>query len=307
MMDKIFMRFGTTLAVVTCLGCSDGGAGDVSVSGDPDRPGCPGADSAVEVAAAPAGTSGTVTEIISAGRYVYVQVDIGDEKIWAAAPAMELAIGEQVTIPPGTPMQDFKSPSLKRTFEVVYFVGTIHKGGSEKGQSAKTDGSTDPHAAMPAGHPKMGGTTTEMPAGHPNMGGAATEMPPGHPTMGGSKSADPAAEKVASVDLNGIAKVGDGMTVEEIMTGGSKMSGKKVKVRGRVVKFNEGILGKNWIHLKDGSGKAGTDDLTVTTADKAAVGDLVVIEGAIATDKDFGYGYKYAIMVEGAKVTVDGE
>jgi hypothetical protein len=76
-----------------------------------------------------------------------------------------------------------------------------------------------------------------------------------------------------------------------------------VAVRGKVVKYNEGILGKNWLHLRDGSGTAGKDDdLAVTTQGKAAVGDVVVVRGPLHLDRDFGAGYAYALIVEDAEV-----
>ena len=76
-------------------------------------------------------------------------------------------------------------------------------------------------------------------------------------------------------------------------------------MRGKVVKFSPEIMGKNWIHLQDGTGKEGTNDLTVTTKMMAKVGDTVVISGAVATDKDFGYGYKYGVIIEDADVKVE--
>jgi hypothetical protein len=69
------------------------------------------------------------------------------------------------------------------------------------------------------------------------------------------------------------------------------------------VKYNEQIMGRNWLHIRDGSGTAGKDnDLTVTTADKAAVGDVVVVKGKVQVDKDFGAGYSYPVIVEDAKL-----
>jgi hypothetical protein len=58
----------------------------------------------------------------------------------------------------------------------------------------------------------------------------------------------------------------------------------------------------NWLHLQDGSGAAGTSDLAVTTDATAKVGDVVTVTGTLALDKDFGAGYKYALIIENAKV-----
>ena len=64
-------------------------------------------------------------------------------------------------------------------------------------------------------------------------------------------------------------------------------------------------MGKNWIHLRDGSGtpEGKDNDVTVTTNDTVAKGDVVLVKGIVAVDRDFGSGYTYAVVVEDAKVT----
>lgn len=109
----------------------------------------------------------------------------------------------------------------------------------------------------------------------------------------------------ASVDLSGIQKAEGGMTVAELFADQGKLAGKEVAVRGKVVKYNAGIMGKNWIHLRDGTGADGTNDLTVTTQATAAVGDTVLVRGAPTLDKDFGFGYHYDLILEDAQVTVE--
>jgi hypothetical protein len=99
------------------------------------------------------------------------------------------------------------------------------------------------------------------------------------------------------------AEGANGRTVGEIWTGKDSLNGKPVVVRGQVVKFLANIMGKNWIHLRDGSGAAGTNDLTITTADSAKVGDVVVVSGTVKTNADFGAGYNYEVIVENAKVS----
>ena len=76
-------------------------------------------------------------------------------------------------------------------------------------------------------------------------------------------------------------------------------------MRGKVVKVNNGIMDRNWVHLQDGSGsaKAKTNDLTVTTGAVLAVGDVVMMKGVLATSKDFGAGYAYDAILEQATVT----
>lgn len=91
-------------------------------------------------------------------------------------------------------------------------------------------------------------------------------------------------------------------TVAEILTQGANLKDKPVLVRGQVVKFNPQIMGTNWVHLRDGTGSAAanTNDLLVTTQDPAKPGDIVTAKGVVRTDKDFGAGYTYKVLVEGA-------
>ena len=94
----------------------------------------------------------------------------------------------------------------------------------------------------------------------------------------------------------------DARTVAEIVTTRIALKGKTVLVRGTVVKFTPEVLGKNWIHLRDGSGSAAdnTHDVLVTTKDQAKIGDVVVAKGVVHTDRDLGSGYSYKVLVEEA-------
>jgi hypothetical protein len=67
------------------------------------------------------------------------------------------------------------------------------------------------------------------------------------------------------------------------------------------------ILGKNWLHVEDGSGSAEKkdNDLPITTSAPAALGDTVLVTGTVSTNRDFGVGYKYSVIIEDAKVTVE--
>jgi len=114
------------------------------------------------------------------------------------------------------------------------------------------------------------------------------------------------AAPTETVDLSGIAKADGGLTVAEVFEGKDQLAGQPVVVRGRVVKSNPDIMGKNWLHVRDGSGAEGTNDLTVTTAGAVPnVGDTVVVKGVLSLDKDFGMGYQYDVIVEDAEVTVE--
>jgi hypothetical protein len=227
----------------------------------------------------PAGKSftGTVAETMNSGGYTYVQVDNGKEKIWAAAPEFAVKKGEKVTVPEGMPMKDYKSSTLNRTFPLLYFVGSIGVG--DKAPAASP--------AAPLGGGMMG------------QGAGGGAMPEGmHPKVDPAQSA-----KDAKVTFTGLKKADK--TVGEVFAGQAGLSGKEVSIRGKVVKYNPQVMGKNWIHIQDGSGQAGSNDLTVTTAANAKVGDTVLVKGIITLNKDFGMGYKYNVIIEDAKVSVE--
>ena len=96
-----------------------------------------------------------------------------------------------------------------------------------------------------------------------------------------------------------------GTSIAEVWARRKSRAGTVVVVRGKVVKYNANILGKNWLHIQDGTGSAGSNDLLVTTTAQAKRGDTVLIEGKVALKKDFGSGYKYELLVEDAKVIVE--
>ena len=113
---------------------------------------------------------------------------------------------------------------------------------------------------------------------------------------GVAKSTDFADVKVAK------ASGPDARTVAEIVTQKADLKDKTVVVRGKIVKFTAGVLGKNWIHLRDGSGSAsdGTNDILATTKDEAKIGDVVLVKGIVQTNRDFGSGYSYHVLIEEA-------
>lgn len=96
----------------------------------------------------------------------------------------------------------------------------------------------------------------------------------------------------------------DGRTVAEVRAQRTALKGKTVLVSGRVVKYNAGIMGANWLHLRDGSGgpDGKDDDLTVTTEQEASVGETVTVRGTVAVDKDLGSGYFFPVLLENARL-----
>lgn len=107
------------------------------------------------------------------------------------------------------------------------------------------------------------------------------------------------------VKITGITKLQGGYTVAELFSLKKQLEGKEVRLRGQVVKANRNIMDKNWFHLQDGTGKEKENDLTISSQDSAEKGDLVVVTGILAVDKDLGMGYEYPLILEQAKITVE--
>lgn len=118
---------------------------------------------------------------------------------------------------------------------------------------------------------------------------------------GGSKAA--ASGKDAKITVSK-ATGANAYTVQEVFAGSTKLNKKKVVVKGKVVKVSAGIMGKNWIHIQDGTGSQAkkNHNLVCTSQDMADVDDIVTVSGTLAKDKDFGGGYKYNAIVEDATV-----
>ena len=233
---------------------------------------------AAATADASAGFSGKVVDAINTAGYTYVQVDTGSQKLWAATTQFDVKTGDSVTVASGVPMANYHSQSLNRTFDTVYFTGGITVNNGSVSATAPV---------LPAGHPPLDGTkSAALPAGHPALTGAAT---------------------ATQLDLTGIKRADGGQTIAEIFAGQKQLAGKPVLVRGKVVKYNAAIMGKNWLHIRDGSGAdaANDNDLAVTTATDAKLGDTVLVSGVVTTNKDFGAGYKYVVILDDAKVTVE--
>jgi len=112
------------------------------------------------------------------------------------------------------------------------------------------------------------------------------------------KSQDPSSKVVIEkMDIT-VTPCKDCIKISELLANKKTYSGKTVKVTGQVTKYNPQIMGKNWVHIQDGSEFQGGFDLTITTAESVTVGSTITFEGRIALDKDFGYGYFYAVLME---------
>jgi hypothetical protein len=224
-------------------------------------------------APAPASISGQVLETTQAAGYTYLRLRTASGEVWAAVAAADVAKGAQVTIARPMTMENFESRTLNKTFDKIVFGQLV-----------------DPKAPPQAAAPGAPGGMPAMSMAMPGAGNAAAA----HGAKPGAAAAPVA--KVAK------AEGPQGRTVAEVVGGKASLKDKTVVVRARVVKVNNGIMGKNWVHLQDGSGSAadGSHDLLVTTQDQTAVGDVVQARGTVRTDVTVGAGYSYAVMIDGA-------
>jgi len=242
-----------------------------ALAGCSDSGETPVAENPALAAPVPAGMMrGTVLETMNSGGYTYMLIDTGQDQRWAATQQTVVQAGDVVQMKDGMAMTGFTAKSLNRTFDIIYFVDGMQN----------LSASPAPAAALPEGHP-------------------ATSLPPGHPSTDGAADAAAADAAVAALE--------PGQDIAWIYANKDTLAGQSVSLRGKVVKYNEGILGWNFIHLQDGSGDAaaGGNDLTVTSKAQAAVGQTVVVTGTVILDKDFGAGYTFPVMIEDASIAAE--
>lgn len=255
----------------------------------------PEAKPAEQAAAAGFPIQGKAKEVFNSGGYTYVLIagEKGDK--WVAVPGTKVEAGEACVVAEGMVMQDFSSKTLNRTFKEIVFAPGLEGKMAKMGAHGENNGA----AAGPADSAAGG----EFEAAMQKEGGNATAAMPVNPAEtapGSGKAVAPFVElKVAK------ASGANAYTVADIFSKAAVLNGKKVKIKGQVVKFSPQIMGKNWLHLQDGTGDPvkNTHDLVVTSAGKAEKGDIVTVEGVLAANKDFGAGYKYAVIVEDVAIT----
>ena len=224
------------------------------------------AAAATEAAQAEGAFTGTVAETVNAGGYTYVRLQApGKDDVWVAAPEFDARVGQRLSVALEMPMRNFESQTLKRKFDLVYFVQTVSRDG-------------------------------QVVAGATGGGAGAGGQPPVQMMSSRTPSVSAAVEPVAPPP--------GGISIADLWKKRKELSGKQVVVRGRVVKVNNEILGTNWIHLQDASGAEAdrTNHISVTTDALVQMGDVVTVKGVLATGKDIGSGYAYDAIIEKAVV-----
>jgi hypothetical protein len=247
--------------------------------------------------------SGSVLETLAASQYTYLRLGTANGEIWAAVPSASIAVGTQVTVENVARMTAFKSATLKRTFDVIYF-GTLSSGAQKlaapRFSPVDALAQADGEQALPPGHPNIGnselgavGNADPLPAGHPDIGGP-TASP--HAQAATASSSAVAAVAVAP------ARGSNAHTILQLSAQHAQLTGQRVRVRGQVTKVTAGVQGHTFFHLRDGnpSDKGPASDLVVTSDSTPERGQVATFEGTLRTDFDVGIGYKYPILLENA-------
>jgi hypothetical protein len=212
-----------------------------------------------------------VQEVLQAEQYTYLRVKEDDTELWLAVTALKAEVGKTYYYKDGMEMTNFHSKELNRDFPKVYFIDEF-----------SADANMKASADNIPGHGQMGGMNQQGGMGNPGM------------TQGVKPQIEKQEVKVTPAS--------GGITIAELYSKKDKYSGKSVKISGKVVKFSPEIMGKNWMHIQDGTESNGDFDLAVTSMATVKMGDVITIEGKVALDKDFGAGYFYKVIVEDATI-----
>lgn len=165
-------------------------------------------------------------------------------------------------------------------------------------------GMDDPHASLEA----LGAGSEVCPAGEmahdvsqPTL--ATAEADPHATALGKSALLE------AGLDPRPVARSSaeNGHSIAEIHARRTSLVEHRIRVRGTVVKRTDGILGKSFLHVWDGSAapETGADDLTVTTTEEFGIGETVELEGRLLVDQDLGLGYRYTALLDEATRVVN--
>ncbi|HTS01230.1 MAG TPA: nucleotide-binding protein [Thermoanaerobaculia bacterium] len=278
------------LVLVVTSGCAKNAAESAAAKPETKVPAAPAAASAQVSNVAPVApqpelvsVTGKVLETMDASDYTYMRLKTAGGETWAAVNKTKVAKGDTVTVVNAMSMDGFQSRTLNRTFDRIVF-GVL----APAGAAAPAAGAATASLPMVSDHPPTAGTT----------GGETPQQMAAQHGQAASGPADAPDVKVPK------AEGANAKTVAELWAERTALKGKDVVVRARVVKVNAGVMGRNWIHVRDGSGSkaAKNNDLTVTTDALAKVGDIVTVSGTVSIDKDFGAGYAYPVILENAKL-----
>ena len=230
----------------------------------------------------PAPVTGKVLETVDASGYTYINVETETGEKWIAVNLSAVEVGEEISFMDGMVMQNFFSKSLDRTFpEIVFSSGLVGKGATPPGMPPAGTGADSFSQAL-----SSEGTALAPAAGEMNTGSKKAVV----------EFAEIKVEKAPGENS---------YTVADIFSKATELNGQTVVIRGKVVKVSPRIMGRNWIHIQDGTGNPedSTHDLVITTSQEAGADwDVITMEGVLTANKDFGSGYSYAVIIEEASL-----
>ncbi|BHH84557.1 DNA-binding protein [Desulforhopalus sp. 52FAK] len=244
----------------------------------------PGNSAAMPGLASPSGedvVSGTVKETMNASGYTYMLVDADGKEAWVAIPEAQVKAGATVNYFAGMEMTSFNSKTLNRTFDSIIFSPGLASDTPAQAPVATTESNDSFASAVKAEQSAPSAAAINDTQASGGSSGAIVPL------------AEISVEKAVSPN---------GYSVAELFSQAKELSGKKVQIKGQVVKVSPAIMGRNWVHLQDGTGDPmnNTHDLVVTTNETVELDAVVTFEGVIIANKDFGAGYKYDAIVEEA-------
>ena len=236
---------------------------------------------------------GKVVETMNSGGYTYVSIMTSSgETFWAAGRPTPIKVGDVLDIKKSMEMTNFTSNTLNRTFESIYFVSSFNK-------------SSPFHGKRPASKPQVSTVKNKpLKSKFPTLSAPVSKSNIGTSSPSSSSTGHTQPSKSSSTKIT-VSKAKGGYTIAEVFAQSSRLAGQDILVRGKVVKFNSGIMDKNWVHIQDGTGEASSrnHDLTITSDQTVSVGETVLVKGKLALNLDIGAGYKYPVIIEQATFT----
>ena len=208
-----------------------------------------------------------VVELIQVSGYTYIRGQVNNKETWLAAPTISAKKGDILYYSKGMEMVNFRSKELNRTFPSILFVDRLVSDLRllQQATAAAPAPDANPHPDIPA--------TGKVPESKkPEKESIKIQLPAGAISLA--------------------------MLLEEP----KKYEGKKVTIRGKITKYTAGVMGKNWIHIQDGTSYNNKFEVVLTTTDESKEGETATFEGVIVLNKDLGYGYFFDILLEDAKM-----
>lgn len=126
-----------------------------------------------------------------------------------------------------------------------------------------------------------------------------TALPAGHPAVTSTTESAPETAPTLITQPEG------GTTVADLYAKGAELAGQEVVVKGKVTSYTERVMGRNWIHLADGTGTGRNKELVFNSTATTQVGAIITVRGVVSVNEDLGHGYQYAVLIKDASITAE--